>query len=76
MGGKEIQHWDGIGHADTGEVEWLLVSRNGNAWRDGGRNGMTNEPTAVFERDGDWWIACCPDIPAERFIADYENRRN
>ena len=24
---------------------------------------MTNEFTAVFERDGDWWIAYCPEIP-------------
>ncbi len=24
---------------------------------------MRNEFTAVFERDGDWWIAYCPEIP-------------
>ena len=24
---------------------------------------MTNEFTAVFERDGDWWLAYCPEIP-------------
>ncbi|MCL4218291.1 MAG: type II toxin-antitoxin system HicB family antitoxin [Candidatus Hydrogenedentes bacterium] len=24
---------------------------------------MTNEFTAVFERDGEWWIAYCPEIP-------------
>jgi predicted RNase H-like HicB family nuclease len=24
---------------------------------------MTNEFTAVFERDGDWWVAYCPEIP-------------
>ncbi|MFQ5739065.1 MAG: type II toxin-antitoxin system HicB family antitoxin [Acidobacteriota bacterium] len=24
---------------------------------------MTNEFTAIFERDGDWWVAYCPEIP-------------
>lgn len=24
---------------------------------------MRNEFTAVFERDGKWWIAYCPEIP-------------
>ncbi len=24
---------------------------------------MHNEFTAVFEQDGDWWIAYCPEIP-------------
>lgn len=24
---------------------------------------MTNEFTAVFERDGQWYIAYCPEIP-------------
>jgi predicted RNase H-like HicB family nuclease len=24
---------------------------------------MTNEFTAIFERDGDWYIAYCPEIP-------------
>lgn len=24
---------------------------------------MTNEFTAIFERDGDWYIASCPEIP-------------
>jgi len=24
---------------------------------------VTNEFTAVFERDGDWWLAYCPEIP-------------
>jgi predicted RNase H-like HicB family nuclease len=24
---------------------------------------MRNEFTGVFERDGDWWIAFCPEIP-------------
>ena len=24
---------------------------------------MTNEFTAVFERDGQWYTACCPEIP-------------
>ncbi len=24
---------------------------------------MTNEFTAVFERDGEWYIAYCPEIP-------------
>ncbi len=24
---------------------------------------MRNEFTAVFERDGDWWLAYCPEIP-------------
>lgn len=24
---------------------------------------MTNEFTATFERDGDWYIAYCPEIP-------------
>ena len=24
---------------------------------------MRNEFTAVFEREGDWWIAYCPEIP-------------
>jgi len=24
---------------------------------------MANEFTAVFERDGDWYIAYCPEIP-------------
>jgi predicted RNase H-like HicB family nuclease len=24
---------------------------------------MHNEFTAVFERDGDWYIACSPEIP-------------
>ena len=24
---------------------------------------MNNEFTAVFERDGEWVIACCPEIP-------------
>jgi Uncharacterised protein family (UPF0150). len=24
---------------------------------------MHNEFTAVFERDGDWYIAYCPEIP-------------
>jgi predicted RNase H-like HicB family nuclease len=24
---------------------------------------MTNEFTAIFERDGAWWIAYCPEIP-------------
>jgi predicted RNase H-like HicB family nuclease len=25
--------------------------------------GMHNEFTAVFERDGDWYIGYCPEIP-------------
>jgi len=24
---------------------------------------VRNEFTAVFERDGDWWLAYCPEIP-------------
>ena len=24
---------------------------------------MHNEPTAVFERDGDWYVAYCPEVP-------------
>ena len=24
---------------------------------------MANEYTAIFERDGDWYIAYCPEIP-------------
>jgi predicted RNase H-like HicB family nuclease len=24
---------------------------------------LTNEFTAIFERDGEWWIAYCPEIP-------------
>ncbi|MBI1786616.1 MAG: type II toxin-antitoxin system HicB family antitoxin [Acidobacteria bacterium] len=24
---------------------------------------MRNEFTAIFERAGEWWIACCPEIP-------------
>ena len=24
---------------------------------------MHNEFTAVIERDGDWYIACCPEVP-------------
>lgn len=24
---------------------------------------MTNEFTAVFERDGEWYVAYCPEIP-------------
>jgi len=24
---------------------------------------MHNEFTAIVERDGDWFIACCPEIP-------------
>ena len=24
---------------------------------------MANEFTAVFERDGEWWIGYCPEIP-------------
>ena len=24
---------------------------------------MRNEFTAVFERDGDWYVAYCPEIP-------------
>ena len=24
---------------------------------------MTNTYTAIFERDGDWYIAYCPEIP-------------
>jgi predicted RNase H-like HicB family nuclease len=24
---------------------------------------VRNEFTAVFEREGDWWIAYCPEIP-------------
>ncbi len=24
---------------------------------------MRNEFTAVIERDGEWFIACCPEIP-------------
>lgn len=24
---------------------------------------MHNEFTAIIERDGDWFIACCPEIP-------------
>lgn len=24
---------------------------------------MTNEFTAIFERDGDWHIAYCPEVP-------------
>lgn len=24
---------------------------------------VTNEFTAIFERDGKWWIAYCPEIP-------------
>ncbi len=24
---------------------------------------MTNEFTAIFERDGEWYIAYCPEIP-------------
>ena len=24
---------------------------------------MTNEFTAVVERDGDWLVSCCPEVP-------------
>jgi len=24
---------------------------------------MHNEFTAVIERDGDWYVACCPEVP-------------
>lgn len=24
---------------------------------------MHNEFTAIIERDGDWWIAYCPEVP-------------
>ena len=24
---------------------------------------MTNTCTAIFERDGDWYIAYCPEVP-------------
>ena len=24
---------------------------------------MRNESTAIFERNGEWFIACCPEIP-------------
>ena len=24
---------------------------------------MTNEFTAIYERDGDWYIAYCPEVP-------------
>ena len=24
---------------------------------------MRNEFTAIIERDGDWWIAYCPEVP-------------
>ena len=26
-------------------------------------NGMRNEFTAVIERDGDWYVSFCPEIP-------------
>jgi predicted RNase H-like HicB family nuclease len=29
----------------------------------GGKATMRNEFTAVIERDGEWYIACCPEIP-------------
>jgi len=28
-----------------------------------GRHEMRNEFTAVFERDGDWYVAYCPEVP-------------
>jgi predicted RNase H-like HicB family nuclease len=28
-----------------------------------GVNAMHNEFTAIVERDDDWFIACCPEIP-------------
>lgn len=24
---------------------------------------MTNEFTAIYERDGDWYVAYCPEVP-------------
>ena len=27
------------------------------------RRGMRNEFTAIIERDGEWYIAYCPEIP-------------
>jgi len=24
---------------------------------------LHNEFTAVIERDGDWYVACCPEVP-------------
>ena len=24
---------------------------------------MSNAFTAIYERDGDWYVACCPEVP-------------
>ena len=24
---------------------------------------MSNTFTAIYERDGDWYVACCPEVP-------------
>ncbi len=34
---------------------------------------MANEFTAVFERDREWYIACCPEIPGANGQGRTEN---
>jgi predicted RNase H-like HicB family nuclease len=36
-----------------------IDSKQGNTWR----LNMRNEFTAIVERDGEWFIAYCPEIP-------------
>ena len=41
----------------------LLPARvHGNNLRAGGTQ-MRNELTAIFEKDGEWYIAYCPEVP-------------
>jgi predicted RNase H-like HicB family nuclease len=58
----------------TPPIEGLRIPRNGfrrlERDRDGissqaerGSTSMRNEFTAIVERDGDWFIAYCPEIP-------------
>ncbi len=45
-------------------MEITLMSLSGSRQRRSDRRmEMRNEFTAFFERDGDWFIACCSEIP-------------
>jgi predicted RNase H-like HicB family nuclease len=42
---------------------WALDSRAGTTLSSRVESGMHNEFTAVFERDGEWFLAYSPEIP-------------
>lgn len=41
----------------------MIRARLDTAHDGGGRSSVQNEFTAIIERDGEWYIAYCPEIP-------------